>query len=252
MLAIFVATIALHRSQEISQADLAVRMLDTCDVKPTTLNTIRAINQVVSLGPAQAKKTLDSFFEDQQNHSHGGLYLFIRCIFVIPRRPGFLSLPKMGKFDPMPPGDLRDSPRFPCMLSGDIPLWMAKGVGQFGGFPEPQWLHYQRLAQIAQLRTRPLVPIDQPWRAVGATLITDDADYSASRASMNAQILDLVSTAYRNKGYVHGKHSQLTETPQGWRLAISEMQKTHMRWDQGKQMYVRGDGSVLPSLRTGQ
>lgn len=222
-------------------------MLDTCDANPTTLNTVRAINQVVSLGPAQAKKTLDDYFENTKLNGKGGLYLFIRCIFDIPKRPGFLSLPTLGHYNPSPPSDLREAPRFPCALVGDIPFWVAGGGGAFAGFPEPQYRHYQRLSQLTRLRTKPLVPVNAPWRLVGGTNLPDNVDFSGTRAKMNQNVLDLVKTAFRPKGYVYGKDSELTDNPRGWRYMVSELEKTKMRWDRAKQMYVRADGSTLPN-----
>ena len=233
--------------QEISQADLAVRVLDTCDRNPTALNTIRAINQIVALGPEQGKKTLDKYFEDTELNNKGGLYLFVRCMFDVPRKPGFLSMPKLGHFNPMPPSDLRQSPRFPCALAGDIPLWVGIGNGAFAGFPEPISRHYQRLSFDAHLRTKPLTPVDNPWRIVGGTSLPDNVDFGAVRSNMNVDVLALVSTAYRPKGYVFGKHSVYTDTPGGWRLVVSELEKSGIRWDRNRQLYVRADGSVLPS-----
>src|SRR6476646_544128 len=101
MIVLAAALICAH--QEITQGQLAWRALDSCDSGPySPLLTIRAINQVVALGPEQASRFLDRYFKHLGENGKGNLYPFIRCIFEVPREPGYLPVPATGGFDPMP------------------------------------------------------------------------------------------------------------------------------------------------------
>jgi hypothetical protein len=233
-----------NRKQEISQAQLAYRTLGTCDSQPySPLLTIRAINQVVSLGPTQAKNVLEGYFKVHPAAYSVGLYPLVCCIFDVPRFRGFLPPPAIKGFDPMPPFDLRKSPRYPFALSGDIPQWVA--FGSSSGFSQSEGDHFMQLEQVAILRTKPLVPVNRPWLAVGGTALPDNVPFGAVRSGMNNDILRLVSTAFRARGYVPGKPFHIIDTPAGWRSIVVQMQRVGMYWDPDRQEYVRADGSVL-------
>jgi hypothetical protein len=232
--------------QEITQAQLAMRTMATADSSPSSpLLTIRAINEVVALGPKQAKTVMDDYFRGTNSDEKSGLYPFIRCIFDIPKPPGYLPTPALGPLQPFPPGDLRKSPRYPIALVGGIPYWIASG-GAFAGHAESEAIHFRRLEQIAPFRTTPLIPIDKPWRILVEPKIPYDIPYDGRRSALNQDILGLVHSAYRPRGYVDGENSSLTDTPQGWRSVVAEMERTGMRWDRVHQQYVRADGSILP------
>src|SRR4051812_3403110 len=91
--------LAPHRNQEITQAQLASRTLGTCDSQPySPLLTIRAINQVISLGPAGAKTVLDDYFTAHRAGYSVGLYPLVRCIFDVPRHLAYLPPPQIRGF----------------------------------------------------------------------------------------------------------------------------------------------------------
>jgi hypothetical protein len=129
-------------------------------------------------------------------------------------------------------------------LTGDIPFFIASA--NVDGFPEPEARHYIYLSTFATLRTRPLVPINRPWTLVGGTSNADNVNFGAVRAGANADVLNLVSTAYRPTDYIPGKPSQYTDNPASWRQVVGEMERVHMHWDPSREIYVRADGSVLP------
>ncbi len=244
---VVLAAAIIIAQQELTQGQVTWRTLDACDRGPySPLLTIRAINEVVSLGSKQSGPFLDRYFKHLGLNGHGNLFPFIRCIFLIPRNPGYLPAPKTGAFEPMPPTDMRLAPRFPYALIGDVPIVIASPTGALAGFPEPEAEHYIHLSTMAKLRTTPLVPIDRPWILVGRTTLPDNVNFSYARRGMNADILNLVSTAYRPKPYGTGGYSWYTDTPPGWRAAVAEMERVHMHWDRDRQEYVRGDGSTLP------
>ena len=242
---VVLAAAIIIAQQELTQGQVAWRALDACDRGPySPLLTIRAINEVVSLGPTQARSLLDRYFKNLGTRGKGNLYPFIRCIFEIPRQPGYLPMPRGGRWDPMAPTNQKLAPRFPDALFDDIPVIIGHVVG--GQSPEPEARHYIYLSTFAQLRTRPLVPTNHPWTVAGGTSLPDDVNFDATRSSVNADILNLVSTAYRPKPNGTGGYSWCTDTPPGWRTAVAEMQRVHMHWDRDRQEYVRADGSVLP------
>jgi hypothetical protein len=236
------AALVLSQGREITQAQVATRALNACDRGPySALLTIRAINAVVDLGPQQSRTFLDRYFKSLGSRGKGNLYPFIRCIFDV-QRNGYLALPRGGKWDPMPPINLRLSPRFPCDLIGDVPLVIASVVTQ----PEAEGRHYIYLSTFGKLRTRPLVPTNRPWLLVGPSRTADNVSFSSTREAINQDILSLVSTAYRPKGYVGGKPSPYTHDPAGWRATCAQMQSVGMYWNPNQQMYVRADGTTLP------
>jgi hypothetical protein len=245
MLTILAACLAINR-QEITQQQLTIRALDACDAGPySPLLTIRAINDVVSLNPQQSRRLLDQYFKKLGLNGKGNLYPLIRCIFDIPRQPGYLPLPKLGQWNPMPPASLKTSPRFPIALVGDIPFFISSATGALGGFPEPEAKHYIYLSTMATLRTKRLVPVDRPWALLPRSNLPDNVNFGPDRAGMNHDILSLVSTAYQPKNYVDGKPSRYTDNPAGWRYVVNEMERVHVHWDRSREMYVRADGSTL-------
>lgn len=235
----------------IQKALQAVAFCDTTDDR-SPLPTIHAINALVALGPKKALEVLHYYFQTYKGKDivHGGLYPLVRCIFQIPGRLGYLPKPMLGAMEPMNPPDQRLAPRYPYALVGDIPLTIASG-GPFAGVPEPASYHLDRLAQIASIRKTPLVPVDKPWRLVGQRMAVDyEIPFSGIRAGQNADILALVSTAYRPAGYEPYSDSPLTDTPAGWSQVVAELEKANIHWDRDRELYVRADGSVLPPIPT--
>jgi len=247
-----IATLALAlltQGRQVDPAQVAMQAIQRCDRDNSgnSLSTIRAINALVALSPNRTRQVLEQYFSKSITTPHYNLYPLVICMFDLPPK-GYLLPPHLGDFQPMAPSNLRLTPRYPVILSGDIPVWIATGsAGK--GTSEPAGMHFQILERSARLRSKPLVPSNRPWRMFGPSPI-GNYPFSVVRRNQNRAVLLLVSTAFRPRIVASDGDSPLADTPDGWAEIVAGLETSKIRWDVHREMYVRQDGTPLPPIKS--
>jgi hypothetical protein len=233
---LFVALILGQTPQPGPAVDQTQKTLEECDGKGTILQTIRAVNLLVGLGPQASKQALEAYFQTKTANGKTGLYAVLNCLFEVPNPPGYLPPPRITPKQFVAIPTLKQVPRYPFELAGGVPILVAPV--STGNVEWETELHYfERLEKVAQQRTTPLVPVDQPWRLLRTGDYAGNFRFDPLQMEANRNILELVSTACQSgDGFA---------TPRAWRRTVAQLEGVHMHWDRAQQQYVLPDGSTL-------
>lgn len=171
-------------------------------------------------------------------------------------------------FEPLPRTEDATSPvsvysstfsYYPLVIVEDVPFWLnleVDGVGVAGSFSVDRTEFRSLLEQCRAdgvLRTRPLIPPDDPLRIVDRFEASPrwvfDADPAVAhnvraRQRVSRQLLSLVATVYRPPWTRRDLYDRAS-----WRTHITAFDKIGAHWDRQACRYVLADGSTLPENR---
>jgi hypothetical protein len=212
---------------------------------------IRAVNLLQPLGKEKALAAIDEDLRIGRMETVNGLYLLLRALFDVPEKPGYMP----GIIGPPNPSWTKDPkllPRFPLAIEDDLPFLLGDDGSYTGGAPNP-WEHVAYFRKYAKLRSKPLVPSDKPFVALGRLVKIfkqngmSEADCERIRAMLSEQLLRLIDTVYRVEsdeagGFLTWDKSEKNNTILGGALNLT------LRWDGSRQRFTRLDGTFLPDL----
>jgi len=124
-------------------------------------HVIDAVNALLPLGKDGALAGLEAFLEgrDLTADPHQGLFLVLRVLFdADPHPPVRLG----GSWPPQPPSPAA-LPRFPIMITDDVPLMLVASY-TLRGLPEPVTAHIEYYRRHGTPRPEPLTPRPGPDR----------------------------------------------------------------------------------------
>jgi hypothetical protein len=177
------------------------------------------------------------------------LFLLLRTLFDVPEPPGFMPKLMIGATSPSSPEDQTKIPRFPLVIVDDIPFSLLKGARMLGR-PLPISYHVEYFQEQGTIRVGNLAPPDDPYPSF-KTLLASKEWAAMAEPKVNArrideytghtfrQVLALGRTAY-DPPEARRQHAdlQLRDFDRHHELFL----KAGARWDEGLQLYVRGDG----------
>ena len=221
------------------------------------LRVIQVVNALQPLGKWGALAVIDEFLR-VEDWSYGdgqdGLFVVVRCLFEIPKQPGYFPPMLVGAPSPEPPKDPRRSPRFPVVLYRDIPFSRINGY-RLGGFPEPLEWHLKPYRESGTIRAHPLHPPDNPLEVIDALVASSEwpdwgSDKAWGKSVSREQALRLVDPVYRVEESEFNTRltGYYTDQEPQWRTHLRQFAKVKARWDSVQNTYVRPDGTFLPPL----
>ena len=198
------------------------------------LPLIRAVNALQPLGKEKALAVIGEYlrissqFDDPARE---GMFLVMRVLFEVPADTG--AMPRMGVGAPAPrePEDPRSEPRFPIVMTGDIPWLPINGYG-LGGLPQPPEDHLIWFRAHGTLRAGRLQPPDHPLATVKGLLAKLDP---WTQAVVVEQLLSLLDSVYRPDRDAFGSRFHLGEAGTSfdseWRKLSDKLARLKIRWD---------------------
>jgi hypothetical protein len=173
------------------------------------------------------------------------MFLVLRTLFDVPRDPGSLPRMQVGTSRPPEPKDPRTEPRFPIVITDDIP-WLAIFGYKLGGKAQLPEDHLAWFRKHGALTPVPLRPTDRPWETLDRLLAKHGSDPQLPSIFVN-QLLALLDSVYRvERGRDGLPFAAGTTFDSGWRDLRARLAKLKIRWDQSSVRYVFADVSVLP------
>jgi len=250
-----------------------LRLLDTGPVLNSIsydpLPVIRIVNTLQPLGKEKALAVIGEYLRLSDEWSlaspRDGLFLVLRALFDL---PGDIDPGRAGGFGaPSPPGpkDPQLIPTFPIVVVDGIPLMLIRGY-TLGGVPTPMEQVLEFYRDHGQLRSKPLLPADDPLAALAhltnsrqwiyANTNLQYIDYFSSvepdtdereKAMLMEELLKLIDSVYRLPADVLNDRLPCGEPPEpAWRKIVSDVSAKKIRWDPQQNLYVFPDGSHLP------
>ncbi len=228
------------------------------------LRVIRPVNALVPLGKKKALAAIEEYVRVWPcPYRPGGeredILLLLRVLFDVPEDPGYMPPIRVGLLIPQAPNDLRRLPRFPILLTDDIPFLLTWGCIMLGGADEPSESPVAYFRKHGRLRARPLTPpasplsvLDRAYKSVSRAYSNElwDSRASDEKLMLMNQLLRLVDSVYDIRPGLHGMKFRPWGDPEpGWRQMVAEFAKLHIRWDAPKGLYTFRDGTFLPEQR---
>jgi hypothetical protein len=215
------------------------------------LHLIRAANYLQPLGKAKALAIIGEYARIHDVAvDETWLFLLLRTLFDIPRRPGYMPPMFIGGMSPAPPQDLTRIPRFPIVIVDDIPFSLLWGVTILGREPHVS-PHVEYFEKHGTIRVRKLQPTNDPYPSFKKLLASSEWAHVVQEAGgarwvenysghTLLQVLALARTAYdppeARQPFAYPKTTDYDRHHEAFL-------KTGARWDETLQMYVRSDGS---------
>ena len=214
---------------------------------PGPAKLIQAANWLISKGKAKAVAILAEYSRLCPSQQDTWLFWLARVAFISNRPRGVFSVPYIGSISPPLPGELANWPTYPVFLVDDIPFCFLDGVS-LGGLPQSFAGYLQKNEADWSLRSKPLSPTNDPFAAYSDVL--ESAEWPYSKGGSNAalgQVLQLVQTGYRPVLDASSRRhlDSYGVNAKDFDRYHKEFLALRCHWDPSKQIYVRGDGSVL-------
>jgi hypothetical protein len=260
-------------SVNLEQILLQTPSSDGFDFHPGAL--IRSVNALHPLGKDKALNVVEAFV---RNHTcaepSDGMSLVLRCLFEVPNPPGYMPpFEFRTQWLPPEPADPRLFPRIPLVILEDIPFMLVRDIGVYGGpgcgSPMDPIGDVQYFRNEGRLRDKMLTPTNDPLSAFArleslpqwlwgkryhSRIGYDRVDRFTQPAStgqeqmecrelIRPQLLRLLSSAL-GFGKITGYQKidslmDISCSEVRWQKMMSELSRLRLRWDAGRQDYVR-------------
>lgn len=118
---------------------------------------IETVNLLHPLGKKGALEQVRSYLDncDKERDSYG-LFWVLRTLFDVPKKTGF-PMVRIGRANIPPPTDPEKLPRFPIVITRDIPFLVISEY-TLSGLPESVETHIEYFEEHGKLRKKPLNP----------------------------------------------------------------------------------------------
>lgn len=196
-------------------------------------NLLRRLGKIKILAVLCEYERLETFLFNNDD-----LFWVIRALFE-PGAPEFFPAPYIGALNPSPPENPSEWPLYPLVIKDDIPFSLYMGRSLFG-LPESVAQYIKRCDKGWTVRAFDLRPPDDPFPASIEALKAPEtrinpADYDAL---VRGQVMSLIRNAYEPQG-----ESGSYFDAKNFEKCHQEFLKQGCRWDEGRQIYVRRDGT---------
>lgn len=206
------------------------------------LRLIQVSNALRPLGKAKALALLVEYSYVADWRDDEWLFWVVRVLFNSKSPGGVFRVPGLGMPALKPPNDLKQWPRYPLLIVDDVPVSFWQGA-MLRGVPEQFEWYVDRDSQNWEIDAKKLRPPDNPF------YIYDRVRASPQHRSLNSWEMD------RNPALTNILQLVRTAYPPAAQQAHNDF-KTHReaflklkcRWDETRQMYVRGDGSITEDI----
>jgi hypothetical protein len=217
---------------------------------------IRAVNLLQPLGKEKALDVIAEYLRvtpPWPGDGPEGVFLVLRALFDVPEVPGYMPRLFVGAPTLTTPADRALLPRFPLTIELGVPVLVPTGNFFSAGSPENPGVHLNlfRKRDNMRLRVAPLVPGDQPFKAVDAFLASPASRLFGDRElaegglhRLRNQILRLIDTVYRVEPDESG--DLLPWDDEAAEKILKEAWQLKIRWDAEANKYVFLDGTSLP------
>jgi hypothetical protein len=219
------------------------------------LRVIQVVNALQPLGKTGALAMIDEYLRASDpigsDGGREGLFVVVRCLFDVPKPPGYLPPMLVGAPRPAGPQAPRRSPRFPVVLYRDIPFVGISGY-MLAGEAEPLESHLRTYCEHGTIRARPLRPPDNPLAVIDGLVATPEwpdwgGEKDWGKAIAREQALRLVDSVYRtdDANMDSALEGRATSGVARWRADVAKFQSLGAHWDPTHNIYVRVDGTSL-------
>ena len=227
--------------------------------QPSLVNAIYRLRQPHRVTPNSKsdnalgrEKALTATYEyarvsDKYDFRPQGLFLIFRALFEVPAAQR--SFPHLALGAPLGVDKPQDFPRFPLIITNDIPFFLVQTYA-LGGAQETVQNDAPYFAEYCRLRAKPLIPPDHPLQSLenlldGVPAGRRDAE---EHRMLVEQFLRLVDTVYRPFGKEGPDRINNADNFQAQLTKIrTDLRQLDLRWDVKTSRYVFAkDGSTLP------
>lgn len=206
------------------------------------LRLIQVSNALRPLGKAKALALLVEYSYVAGWRDDEWLFWVVRVLFNSKSPGGVFRVPGLGAPTVKPPQDLRQWPKYPLLIVDNVPVSLWQGA-MLRGVPEHFEWYVDRDSQNWEIDAKKLRPPDNPFsiydRVIASSPYRSINSWAANQDPALTNILKLVRTAYTPTAQqVHSDFKTHREA----------FLKLKCRWDETRQMYVRGDGSMTEDI----
>jgi hypothetical protein len=214
------------------------------------LRLIRTANFLIRKGQTKALAILSEDVRVDPNEGNRWMFWLVRIAFRSKLPGGVFPYPAIGAINPPPPKDLKEWPTYPVLLKDDIPVCCLWGL-MLSGMAEPFSMYFHRCETDLVLRTRSIVPPDDPFKSyqgIEDSNLTNlkldrhgfwptspaELGHGFKNSALDA-ILTLVKTVYKPT------QTWLGNFPSGfdYETCHREFLALHAHWDPKAQAYVQ-------------
>lgn len=206
------------------------------------LRLIQVSNALRPLGKAKALALLVEYSYIGDWRDTDWLFWVVRVLFNSKRPGGVFRLPALGAPTAEPPQDLRQWPKYPLLIIDDVPVSLWQGA-MLAGYPEQFESYVDSESKNWSLEEKKLRPPSDPFsiydRVRASSQHRSLTTWTMDQNPALTNILQLVRTAYPPAA------QQASNDFKSHREAFLKLK---CRWDETRQMYVRGDGSITEEI----